>query len=175
MIEAKRVRMKAVFTLYVGGKGLPTVARDLGLSKSTVSLQLHEIEDMIGATVLRRLPPPAPLPAVIRGSTQTERGAGGTQRRSVRGWHSFRVGFVTRALAAGMPEELVRRVTGHTAVDVVREHYFAPGREEFQREFEKAMPKLLLNGAKSRDEQMREIIERVTPRTWKQDKARCRT
>ena len=71
-----------------------------------------------------------------------------------------------------MPEELVRRVTGHTAVEVVRRHYFKPGREEFRREFEKAMPKLLMNGAKSRDEQMREIIERATPKTWKRDKAR---
>lgn len=60
-----------------------------------------------------------------------------------------------------MPEELVRRVTGHTAVDVVRKHYFKPGREEFSREFEKAMPKLLLNGAKSRDERLREIIQRM--------------
>jgi len=40
-----------------------------------------------------------------------------------------------------MPEELVRRVTGHSTVDVVRKHYFKPGREEFRREFEKAMPK----------------------------------
>ncbi len=71
-----------------------------------------------------------------------------------------------------MPEELVRRVTGHTAVDVMRRHYFRPGREEFRREFEKAMPQLMMNGAKSRNEQLREIIERVTPKTWKRDKAR---
>ena len=62
-----------------------------------------------------------------------------------------------------MPEELVRRVTGHTAVDVVRKHYFKPDREDFRREFEKAMPKLLLNGAKSRDEQLREIIQSMKP------------
>jgi hypothetical protein len=71
-----------------------------------------------------------------------------------------------------MPEELVRRVTGHTAVDVVRRHYFKPGREEFRREFEKAMPALVMNGAKSRDEQLREIIGRMTPKTLKRDKAR---
>jgi hypothetical protein len=82
---------------------------------------------------------------------------------AIRGWHSFRVAFVTRALAAGMPEELVRRVTGHTAVDIVRRHYFKPGREEFRREFEKAMPRMLMNGAKSRDEQLREIVERMGP------------
>ncbi len=67
---------------------------------------------------------------------------------------------------------LHRGLTGHTAVDVVRRHYFKPGREEFRREFEKAMPRLLMNGAKSRDDQMREVIEGVTPKTWKKDKMR---
>ena len=71
-----------------------------------------------------------------------------------------------------MPEELVRRVTGHSAVDVVRKHYFKPGREEFRREFKKAMPKLLMNGEKSRDEQLREIAEGMTARSWKKDRAR---
>ena len=127
---------------------------------------------MVGAAVLRR-PVPPPIPVVVRGAIHKENGSAPRLKRgSLRGWHSFRVAFVTRALAAGMPEELVRRVTGHTAVDVVRRHYFKPGREEFRREFEKAMPRLTMNGAKSRDEQMREIIEGVTPRTWKKDKAR---
>jgi len=72
-----------------------------------------------------------------------------------------------------MPEELVRRVTGHTAVALVRKHYFKPGREEFRREFEKAMPRMLMNGAKSRDEQLREIIERMTTRNWKENKKRA--
>ena len=80
--------------------------------------------------------------------------------------------FVARALAGGMPEKLVRRVTGHTAVDVVRRHYFKPGREDFRREFEKAMPRLVMNGAKSRDEQLREIIAAMTPKTCRRDKAR---
>ena len=71
-----------------------------------------------------------------------------------------------------MPEEFVRRVTGHTAVDIVRKHYFKPGREEFRREFEKAMPRMLMNGTKSRDEQLQEIIEGMTPKTWKKDKVR---
>ena len=91
---------------------------------------------------------------------------------SIRGWHSFRTSFVTRALSGGMPEEFVRRVTGHTAVDIVRKHYFKPGREEFRREFEKAMPRMLMNGSKSRDEQLREIIEGMTPKTCNKDKVR---
>jgi len=173
MIDAKRERMKAIFTAYISKKSLPTIARELCLSKGTVSLHLHELEVMIGAPVLRH-PVPEPIPSMIRGTIHAQNVKG--QRLnlgSIRGWHSFRTSFVTRALAGGMPEELVRRVTGHTAVDVVRKHYFKPGREEFRREFEKAMPRMLMNGAKSRDEQLREIIDGMTPKTLKKDKARA--
>jgi hypothetical protein len=103
-------------------------------------VHLNEVEAMIQAAVIRR-PTPAPESETVRGAVHADKTA--TPRlksASIRGWHSFLVAFVTRALAAGMPEELVRRVTGHTAVDVVRRHYFKPGRDEFRREFEKAMP-----------------------------------
>jgi len=173
MIEAKREKMKAIFTAYTGGKGLPTIARELVVSKSTVSLHLHELEGMLGAAVLRR-PTLRPMPSVIRGTIHADNGKGQRLHRgSIRGWHSFRTSFVTRALAGGMPEELVRRVTGHTAVAIVRRHYFKPGRDEFRREFEKAMPRMLMNGAKSRDEQLKEIIEGMATKTWKKDKARA--
>ena len=48
-------------------------------------------------------------------------------------------------------------------MDVVRKHYFKPGREDFRREFEKAMPKLLMNGAKSQNDRLREIIQSMQP------------
>lgn len=169
--EAKRDRMEAVFMAYLAGQGLPAIARGLGLSKSTVSLHLNAIEELTGAAVLRRRPA-SPVPESVRGAIHGERGQGVMRRASVRGWHSFRVAFVTRALAAGMPEELVRRVTGHTAVDVVRRHYFKPGREEFKREFERAMPRFLMNGTKTKDEQLKEIIEGMTAKTLKRDKSR---
>jgi hypothetical protein len=35
------------------------------------------------------------------------------------------------------------------------------------------MPRLLMNGAKSRDEQLREIIAGMTPRTWRADRDRA--
>jgi len=172
MIESRRRRMKEILDAYLEGSGLPTIARRLGVSKSTVSIHLNEIERLAGVAIFRREPAPE-APAVVRGTLRAEIGSTPRQKRaSVRGWHSFRVGFVTRALASGMPEELVRRVTGHTAVDVVRKHYFKPGREEFRHEFEKAMPRLLMNGAKSRDERLREIVESITPRTIREAKAR---
>ncbi len=172
MIEAKRERMRATFTAYLDGKSLPSIASEHGISKSTVSLHLNEIEDMTGAAVIRR-PVALSVPAGMRGALHADKGTGPRLRRgSIRGWHSFRVAFVTRALAGGMPEELVRRVTGHTAVEVVRRHYFKPGREEFRREFEKAMPQLAMNGAQSRDDQLREIVEGLTPKSATRDKAR---
>lgn len=175
MNEAKRERMRAIFNAYMEGRHLPAIARSLGVSKSTVSLHLNEIESMIGAAVIRRAPAP-PGPMTVRGKlhkdgSETRR----RQRVSVRGWHSFRVSFVTRALAHGMPEELVRRVTGHTAVDVVRRHYFKPGRDEFRRQFEKAMPGFLMQGAKSREDQLKEIIQTMSAKTLKRDKARMLT
>jgi hypothetical protein len=50
------------------------------------------------------------------------------------------------ALSAGVPMELVRRVTGHSTVEVVLKHYFRPGREAFRASLGKALPKLLTGG-----------------------------
>jgi hypothetical protein len=74
-----------------------------------------------------------------------------------------------------MPEELVRRVTGHSGIAVVRKHYFRPDREDFRREFEKAMPFLQApagaGAAKSRDERLTEIAEGMTARNWRGSRA----
>ena len=76
-------------------------------------------------------------------------------------------------LAEGVPLELVQRVTGHRTVEVVMKHYFRPGREDFRQAIMKAMPKMLSNGGqKLAKEEMRAIIEHVTPQTLKRDKAR---
>ncbi|MCU0772318.1 MAG: hypothetical protein MUE94_11210 [Verrucomicrobia bacterium] len=97
----------------------------------------------------------------------------GKRSASIHDFHSFRVTWITLALAAGVPLELVQRVTGHRTVEVVMKHYFRPGREDFRQAILRAMPKMLGEGTQtSARDQMRQIIERVTPRTWKRDKAR---
>jgi integrase len=58
-----------------------------------------------------------------------KRKGGGLRQASVRDFHSFRVTWITLALSAGVPLELVRKVTGHAAVAIVLKHYFQPGRE----------------------------------------------
>lgn len=115
-------------------------------------------------------PASAEAPEVIRGTIRAEKNGSRRRRRgSLRGWHSFRTTYVTRNLTRGIPEELVREVTGHTAVEVVRKHYLKAGREDFRREFEKAMPRVTQKGAKSRDERLREIIEKMGPEELREE------
>ncbi len=80
--------------------------------------------------------------------TQVKREDSGRQA-SVKDFHSLRTTWITMALSAGVPMELVRRVTGHSTVDVVLKHYFRPGREAFRDALETAMPKMLTGGQKS--------------------------
>jgi len=58
----------------------------------------------------------------------------------------LRATWVTLALSAGVPMELVRRVTGHATVEVVLQHYFRPGREQFRTILTDAMPDVLTGG-----------------------------
>jgi hypothetical protein len=60
----------------------------------------------------------------------------------VRDFHSFRVTWVTLALTAGVPLELVQEVTGHKTTDIVLKHYFQPGREDLRQTLESAKPLL---------------------------------
>jgi integrase len=81
------------------------------------------------------------------------------QRASVKDFHSLRTTWITMALSAGVPMELVRRVTGHSTVDVVLKHYFRPGREAFKLALETAMPKMLTGGTEERFDLPEEVLE----------------
>ena len=67
----------------------------------------------------------------------------GVRRASLRDFHSFRVTWVTLALVAGVPIEVVKKVTGHRTVEVVMKHYFRPGREEMRQALKSRMPAVL--------------------------------
>jgi len=109
----------------------------------------------------------------IRGEIHAERKEG-LRRASVRDFHSFRVTWVTLALTAGVPLELVQKVTGHRTTDIVLKHYFQPGREEFRRALQSAMPKLLTNGHRTPKEEMLEILAGISAKTWQKDTKRLR-
>jgi hypothetical protein len=74
------------------------------------------------------------------------------------------VTWIALALNAGMPLELVQKVTGHKTTDVVLKHYFRPGREDFRQTLQSAMPELLTNGHKTPKEEMRELLGTVKPK-----------
>ena len=171
---AKKEQMKRVFELYISGKRLCDVVTAAGVSKGSASNYLNAIEQGIGCRVVRGRKSGSSISAILREDSALLRvkREGGTRRASVRDFHSFRVTWVTLALTAGVPLELVQKVTGHKAADIVLKHYFQPGREAFRQALHAAMPKLLTNGQKSPKDELRELIQHVTPKTWKSDKER---
>lgn len=68
---------------------------------------------------------------------------GSDRKACVKDFHSLRTTWITMALSAGVPMELVRRVTGHSTVNVVLKHYFRPGREVFRQKLESSLPQVL--------------------------------
>jgi hypothetical protein len=147
-----------------------------------VSNYLNAIEKAVGCQIVRGRAEGGSMAALLKTDSdllRTER-EGGKRRASVRDFHSLRITWVTLALTAGVPLELVQKVTGHKTTDIVLKHYFQPGREAFRQALNAAMPKLLTNGnhvgdgsaaqAKSPKEQIRDIAETATRRrgsgTW---------
>ena len=164
---SKAGNMRAVFTAYLDGQTLDQVMAATGCSRGSVSGYLNELERETGCPIVR-----GKRRALKTDGLQTER-ENGKRRASVHDFHSFRITWITLALAAGVPMELVQRVTGHRTVQVVMKHYFRPGREDFRQVLMAAMPRMLSDGGqKSAREQMRAIVEGMTAKTWKQDKAR---
>jgi len=114
----------------------------------------------------------------VQGTIHADR-KGGLRRASVRDFHSFRVTWVTLALTAGVPLELVQKVTGHKTTEIVLKHYFQPGREEFRRAIQSAMPKLLTDESKfvrdkSPEDQILDILDATSSKKWIKDCARIR-
>jgi hypothetical protein len=156
-----------VFTAYMDGQNLDQVMVATGRSRGTVSNYLNELERETGCPILR-----GKRRAVKTDGLQTDR-ENGKRRASVHDFHSFRVTWITLTLAAGVPLELVQRVTGRRTVAVVLKHYFRPGREDFRQVLLKAMPKMLADGGqKSTADKMRKILERTSPRRWERDRIR---
>jgi hypothetical protein len=134
---SKAEKMRAVFTAYLDGQSLDDVMAATGSSRGAVSGYLNELERETGCQIIR-----GKRRALKTDGLQAER-ENGKRRASVKDFHSFRVTWITLALAAGVPLELVQRVTGHRTVAVVMKHYFRPGREDFCAAIFKAMPKML--------------------------------
>lgn len=167
-----RKLLPAIFERYMAGASLNDIASDFGLSKGSASNYLKRVEDVTGFPVIRQSRPEAASKRQAKAAAKKMAAATrhGLRRVNQRGFHAFRASWVTLALTAGVPVDLVRKVTGHTTVETVMTHYFQPGREDFRKAIQSAMPTLLTGGAPTRDERMLEILERSTGETWERDR-----
>jgi integrase len=109
--------MREVFTAYMDGRTLDEVMAATGASRGRCRLPERN-RTRNGLSDRARQTPGAEYRRVA------ERAGNGKRRASVHDFHSFRVTWITLALAAGVPLELVQRVTGHRTVEVVMKHYF---------------------------------------------------
>jgi hypothetical protein len=180
----RRVWAREIVSLYLDGQGVKHVARDLGLSAGGVSGHLNAIQKLAGCSIVRRRESVTPDQVKGYAVAPAEPDRPRLRRASLRGWHSFRTTWTTLALTAGVPMELVRKVSGHTTADVVLKHYFRPGREDFKRTLQAAMPtwgagaaaadhpRLAAGEGRTAKEEALAICRGVTARTWKKDVAR---
>ena len=160
-------KMRAVFEAYAAGASLDEVMAATGASRGAVSNYLNELERETGVSIIRGNRRGVKVDVLQRDREN------GQRRASLHDFHSFRVTWITLALAAGVPLELVQRVTGHRTVAVVLKHYFRPGREDFRQHLLNAMPRMLAQGPVSGPPSpgIREIVEGMTAQTWRADRA----
>jgi hypothetical protein len=136
--------MSHALDLYLSGDSLKRVASKTALSQGTVHAYLKQVETETGVCIVRgRLH--KVKPKVLRGPIHETR-TNGKRRASIRDFHSFRTTWITLALTSNLPMEIVRRVTGHSTVDVVLKHYFRPQRAELKKALTENMPSLLTDG-----------------------------
>lgn len=140
----RRDRMLDTLRHYAAGESVREIEKATGRARATISTDLRTIEVWTGKHFMRSLPKDN-MKAEIASVTRVTRERG-QRAASVRDWHALRTTFCTIALSAGVPMELVRRVTGHATVDVVLRHYFKPGRAQFKEALKSALPAVLTGG-----------------------------
>lgn len=164
--ERKRDRMQRLFDSYSSGLRMCEAAEKVGISLSTASGYLNELEAVTGIAFIRGKPrknvghlPPK------RGNVHAERETG-LLRASIRDFHSFRTTWVTIALSGGIPFELVQKVTGHTTASVVMKHYFKPHRAQLKRAIQRSMPNMLAAGAVTPIEKATDVLRKANTKNW---------
>ncbi len=126
---AKAERAGRVLDAYLGGASMNSVARALGAPLSFCSAVFNDIQNRAGVPIIRQA---VRRPAVARDVTVSgdmPDGMRRTRRPSIGGWHAFRTSWATLALSAGVPPEIVARVTAHGLTRTLTRHYFKPSRD----------------------------------------------
>ncbi len=139
--EAKQARMISIYHQLKSGKRSSEIATALGIARGQVSMYLAELEALTGEA----LRPKAKAHKIrenqrsLVSRTRGERGVG-MRAASLYGWHSLRATFVVLAVEAGISLEDVRKIVGHTTVEMTRE-YYNPKEENVMDQARKQMQK----------------------------------
>ncbi|MEI6149351.1 MAG: tyrosine-type recombinase/integrase [bacterium] len=137
----RRDRILDTFRHYCMGKSYNAIGKATNRAKTTIAVDLHAVQDLVTKRFMRNSKGYNVTKAIAR-ITRVPR-VKGMRAASIRDWHALRTTFVTLALSAGVPLELVRRITGHSTADIVLKHYFRPDREQFRAALTDAMPDIL--------------------------------
>jgi hypothetical protein len=137
----RRDRILDTFKRYCAGASYKEIGKATSRAKSSISVDLHTVQQMMSKPFLPVQQEDGIKKSIAR-VTRVQREQG-QRAASVRDWHALRTTFVTLALSAGVPLELVRRITGHSTADIVLKHYFRPDREQFRAALIDAMPDIL--------------------------------
>ncbi len=146
----RRQRIVDVFQRYVAGASYGEIMAATGLPKGTVAQYVRDAQKIVKTPIMRGRG--KVIKEAIKQATQIERDNG--RMASVRDWHALRATWVTLALSAGVPVELVRRVTGHATVEVVLKHYFRPDRDQFKAALTGALPEVLTGKKETTDRRL---------------------
>lgn len=145
----RREHMQDTFTRYCDGASVRQIAASTGYSKGSVSAWLSAVEGLTGKRFMRSGQAPSVKTALARVTRTTRKEGQGQRAASVRDWHALRTTFVTLALSAGVPLEIVKRITGHRTAEIVMTYYFRPDREQFRAALGDNMPAVLIGAKKT--------------------------
>ena len=148
------------------------IAAALDISRGAVSTYLHELERLTRLAIVSKPATAEPEPSICTVGEITP-DMPRKKRPSLKSWHSFRTTWTTLALAAGVPLEIVRRVTGHRTAEVVMENYFRPGREQFRQVLSENMPKALVGDGEmnTKRSRLQDRLNKMDAKNWKKIKA----
>lgn len=164
-----KATMLEVFDLYSSGATVADITKQLDISKGSVSNYLTRIEKVAGHPIIRReiKQVKEAIATAGPGDPAPERRDGkGKIRVNNRGFHALRATFTTQALAAGVPVEVVKLITGHTLTETVLKHYFNPDEQTVFAKMQRAMPQLLTqhSGKTLRETMIEEIKKAKLPK-----------
>lgn len=72
------------------------------------------------------------------------------RKPSSAGYHRFKTTFVSLALDAGVPVEMLRKIVGNTVVQTLLDHYYHPDKDAIRKAFENRLPEFF-SGQKKYD------------------------